>query len=244
MQRSNGITTILFDLDDTLRHNDPKGHNFFWDFAESLGAPASTEDRRRAQMWAYQYWADSDHLLEDLQTHGRGEEAFWHNYTMRHLMAMGCTPEQAQDYTPQIREHFDRNYDPDDIVLPEARETLQELHAAGYTLAVVTNRNEPVDEYLKELGLGGYFDFTLAGGEINTWKPKPGIFQAALERASAKPEQAVYVGDNYYADIVGARNAGILPILLDAHNHFPEADCLVIRSLTELQGVLANGSKS
>ncbi|MDH3943757.1 MAG: HAD family hydrolase [Anaerolineae bacterium] len=244
MKRPNGITTILFDLDDTLRHNDPKGHNFFWDFAESLGAPASEEDRRRAQKWAFQYWADSEHLLDDLKIHGRGEEAFWHNYTMRHLMELGCTPEQAEELTPQIREHFDENYDPDDIVLPEARKALDDLHEAGYTLAVVTNRNEPVQEYVEELGLGSYFDFTLAGGEINSWKPKPGIFQAALQRAGASPDEAVYVGDNYYADIIGARNAGIHPILLDPHNHFPEADCPVIHSLAELQSVLANGLKS
>jgi HAD superfamily hydrolase (TIGR01549 family) len=244
MQKPNGITTILFDLDDTLRHNDPRGHNFFWDFAEKLGAPASPENRRRAQTWAYQYWADSDHLLDDLRTHGRGEEAFWHNYTLRHLMALGCSQEEADDFAPKIREHFDQHYDPDDIVLPEAREALDKLHRAGYSLGVVTNRSEPVQEYLEELGLGEYFDFTLAGGEVNTWKPKPGIFQAALDRAGARPEQAVYVGDNYYADIVGARNAGIQPILLDPHDHFPGADCPVIHSLAELQDVLQNGLKS
>ncbi|MCH7480170.1 MAG: hypothetical protein IIC79_02135, partial [Chloroflexi bacterium] len=62
MKSPNGITTILFDLDDTLRHNDPRGHHFFWEYAAILGAPNSEEDRWRAQRWAFEYWADSNHL--------------------------------------------------------------------------------------------------------------------------------------------------------------------------------------
>ena len=239
MKSPNGITTIFFDLDDTLRHNDPRGHHFFWEHAASLGAPTSNEARHRAQRWAFEYWADSDHLSEDLRNHGRGEAAFWGNYALRHLLALGCSPKQAEEFAPLVRTHMAENYDPEDIVLPEARQALEDLHTAGYTLAVVTNRNEPVEEYVEELGLGVFFNFTLAGGEINSWKPKPEIFIAALERANAKPDETIFVGDNYYADALGARNVGIQPVLLDPYNNFPEADCHIIRGLAELVGVLA-----
>ena len=75
MKSPNGITTILFDLDDTLRHNEPHGHGFFLDYAASLGAPNLPDNRNNARHWAFQYWADSDHLFEDINTHGRGEPA-------------------------------------------------------------------------------------------------------------------------------------------------------------------------
>ncbi|MEK6255896.1 MAG: HAD family hydrolase [Chloroflexota bacterium] len=244
MKSPNGITTILFDLDDTLRHNEPHGHGFFLDYAATLGAPDLANNRHNARQWAFQYWADSEHLFEDINTHGRGEPAFWHNYSVRHLVAMGCTTEQAQELAPQVHQHMSDNYEPEDVVLPETKETLKELHAAGYTLAVVTNRSEPVHEYIHEIELGHYFDFTLAGGEIKSWKPKPEIFHAALERAGVTAEQAVYVGDNYYADILGARAVGIFPILLDPHTHFPDADCQVIRLLSDLVAVLDNGIDS
>jgi FMN phosphatase YigB (HAD superfamily) len=52
---------------------------------------------------------------------------------------------------------------------------------------------------------------------------------------NVKPEQAVYIGDNYFADVVGARNAGIEPILIDPVNLFPEANCTVIGSLGDLE---------
>jgi putative hydrolase of the HAD superfamily len=244
MKSPNGITTIFFDLDDTLRHNDPNAHYFLWEHAASLGAPDSPEYRRHAYQWAYEYWADSTRLAEDIDIHGRGEESFWHNYTQRHLLALGCTLKQAEDLAPHVQKHMSENYQPEDVVLPEVRHTLRKLHATGYTLAVVTNRHEPVDDYLQELELREFFDFSLAGGEINSWKPKPEIFEEALVRASAKPEEAIYVGDNYYADILGARKVGIQPILLDPHDHFPEADCHIIRSLAELVGVLAITQKS
>lgn len=161
---------------------------------------------------------------------------------MRHLLALGCTSEQALDLAPQLQSHMSENYEPEDVVLPEVRPTLKKLHAIGYTLAVVTNRSDPVGEYLQELELHEFFSFSLAGGEVNSWKPKPEIFEAALKRANAKPEETLYVGDNYFADILGGRNVGIQPVLLDPHDHFPEADCRIIHSFAELEEILATAS--
>ena len=53
--------------------------------------------------------------------------------------------------------------------------------------------------------------------------------------ANSAPDCTVYVGDNYYIDIVGARNVGITPILIDPENIFPDAECKVIRTLSELR---------
>jgi putative hydrolase of the HAD superfamily len=54
------------------------------------------------------------------------------------------------------------------------------------------------------------------------WKPRPEIFLAALERAQTQADQAIYIGDNYYADIVGAREAGIDAILVDWRRVFTD----------------------
>ena len=52
------------------------------------------------------------------------------------------------------------------------------------------------------------------------------------------PEQAAYVGDLYWVDVVGARNAGLLPILYDPFDFNEASDCFTIRSLSELKTVL------
>jgi len=86
-----------------------------------------------------------------------------------------------------------------------------------------------------ELGLDGFFELILVAGEVSSWKPEPGLFINALDRMEIRPDEAVYVGDNYYADVVGARRAGIRPVLYDPNRVFPEADCTVIESIKELQ---------
>jgi FMN phosphatase YigB (HAD superfamily) len=71
------------------------------------------------------------------------------------------------------------------------------------------------------------------------WKPDPGILTEAIRRSNGQPETSIYVGDNYYADVISARAAGMVPVLLDPRAIFPEADCRVIGRLPELVDWLA-----
>jgi FMN phosphatase YigB (HAD superfamily) len=48
----------------------------------------------------------------------------------------------------------------------------------------------------------------------------------------------MYVGDNYFADVVGSRRAGLMPVLYDPGGIFPEADCTIIKSFEELNSVI------
>ena len=84
----------------------------------------------------------------------------------------------------------------------------------------------------------GYVNFTLVAGEVNSWKPDPVIFQQALQLAGATASETIYVGDNYYADIIGAQRAGIQPVLLDPDSLFPDADCEIIRRIEEISSLL------
>ena len=116
----------------------------------------------------------------------------------------------------------------------QAMELLSNLQQEGFRLGVISNRSEPFDEQLETLGIHSYFEYSLAAGTIDAWKPDPLIFQHAMTQMKVRPEQAVYVGDNYFADVIGARNAGILPVLIDPVDLFPEADCLVIDTVGDL----------
>jgi FMN phosphatase YigB (HAD superfamily) len=53
-----------------------------------------------------------------------------------------------------------------------------------------------------------------------------------------EPGQAVYVGDNYFADVIGAQRAGMRAVLIDPEGLFPEADCPVIHKISELEFAL------
>jgi putative hydrolase of the HAD superfamily len=129
-------------------------------------------------------------------------------------------------------------YKPEVYVPEQARMLLPSLRKAGYVLGVVSNRDEPYQAELEEIGLGGYFHFSLAGGEVPAYKPEPEIFERALELAGSTAAETIYVGDNYFADVIGARSAGLHAVLYDPTGLFPQADCTVIQSFDELPAVL------
>jgi putative hydrolase of the HAD superfamily len=91
---------------------------------------------------------------------------------------------------------------------------------------------------LESHNLSEFFPYALAGGEVDIYKPEPGIFEHALKQMKVTAADTVYVGDNYYADILGARRAGLQPVLYDPEQIFPEADCVTIRSFDELIPVI------
>lgn len=232
------IKAVLFDLDGTLRGHFPPGREFFADSAARLGLEITPADRLRATRWEHFYWAESPEQGEDRRQYPE-ISAFWENYSRRELVALGASIEQAQAFAPLLRARMDSEFQPEDRLMDGAQETLELLRQQGYQLGIVSNRDEPFGGVLTRYGLSpDHFDLLLAAGEINVWKPAPGIFQHALQRLNLSPAQAIYVGDNFYADVAGARGAGILPVLLDPGQIFPEADCPVIRSLAEISGLL------
>ncbi len=112
------------------------------------------------------------------------------------------------------------------------------LKEGGYRLGVLSNREKSFTEEMETLGLGSFFEVMLAGGELRMWKPEPHLFVHACEVMKVKPTEAAYVGDNYFADVIGARRAGLRPVLYDPRGIFPDPGCLRITSFGELQNAL------
>ncbi|SRR5712692_1742387 len=125
---------------------------------------------------------------------------------------------------------------PDDV--PPA---LDRLRALGLRLVVVSNANGTLKSMLARLGLDHRFDVLLDSHDEGVEKPDPRLFRLALDRAGARPETTVHVGDLYHVDVVGARAAGLRAILLDAAGLYEAYDCPRVRTLGELAERLAAG---
>lgn len=238
MISSDSVKAIFFDLDGTLRHSVPSGADVFTDYVIGLGLQVDREARLRSMRWEHLYWASSVDLRDDLLAHSGDTENFWIEYSRRRLVALGASPERAVEFAPRVSKHMGEFYKPESIVPEDARRVLPQLKQAGYILGVISNRDKPFQELLHEHGIGEFFDFCLAAGEVNTYKPEPGVFEHALRGVNISARDAVYVGDNYYADVVGARRAGIRPVLYDPLAVFPEPDCTAIKSFDELSSVI------
>jgi HAD superfamily hydrolase (TIGR01509 family) len=96
--------------------------------------------------------------------------------------------------------------------VPGTREMLHGLRDMGLRLAVVSNADGRVDQYLSAAGLDQAFEFVLDSGILGIEKPDPRIFELALERLGVAADETVYVGDTWEIDIEGARAAGIRPV--------------------------------
>jgi HAD superfamily hydrolase (TIGR01549 family) len=232
------IKAIFFDLDGTLRHSVPSGGEVFTDYVITLGLQVNEEARLRGLRWEHLYWANSVDLRDDLLAHSGETEKFWIEYSRRRLIALGASSEEAGEYALKASMHMGEFYRPESIVPEDVRRTLPQLKDAGYILGVISNRDKPFQDVLDEHGIGEFFNFSLAAGEVNTFKPEPGIFQHALGRVNLSPKEAIYVGDNYYADVVGSRRAGLQPVLYDPIGIFPDPDCATIKSFDELNSII------
>jgi FMN phosphatase YigB (HAD superfamily) len=231
-------TTIIFDLDGTLRESIPGGDRFMLEHAVSLGIEYSPQSLLVTRQWAHRYWANSECLMLDEKTYGKGEAAFWENYARRTLESIGAPAEQVEKLSPLLHAHMSENYRPQDFIPQDIFPTLVKLREAGLTLGLLTNRSNPADDYLISVGLADHLDFYISAGQVGIWKPDPEIFYYGMGVARSLPSQTIYIGDNYYADILGARNAGIYPILIDREGIFPDADCPTISEISELLEIL------
>ncbi len=96
----------------------------------------------------------------------------------------------------------------------DAVETLSELRARGYRIAVVSNADGRVRRLLEVAGLAPHLEFVVDSAEVGLEKPDPRIFHAATDRLGLPPGACAYVGDIYEIDVVGAERAGLSAILV------------------------------
>jgi putative hydrolase of the HAD superfamily len=232
------LELIIFDLDGTLRHNDPPGLEIFYALAGEYGLRPDAATLRRAERWTHEYWANSANLRQDIEAAGDDRGYVWLQFTRRHVERLGAEPADAESLARQLNEAMRQRYKPVDKVPPDVIPSLERLRQQGLRLGLVSNRDRPLHDLVGDLGLADEFEFALAAGEVGYWKPDPRLLQHALDLAGVAPEAAMYIGDNYYADVGGARAAGVHPVLVDPKGLFEEADCPVIANIGQLPDLI------
>ncbi len=123
---------------------------------------------------------------------------------------------------------------------PDVVPALKRLREHGLHLGVISDWGIGLGLILRHHDLIDYFDFAVISAVVRYSKPDPALFQTALTRANAIPDYAVHVGDAYLLDVLGARAAGITPVLLDRARRYDASrlDCPVIYDLYGLLTLL------
>lgn len=124
-------------------------------------------------------------------------------------------------------------------VYDDVPETIAALRAAGVPIGVVSDWGHGLEAILLDLAVGGQIDTLVVSSRLGLAKPDAALFQVAIDRLGVRPAGTVHVGDTYTKDVVGARAAGIVPVLIDRERRHPPFDCAVIHDLRELRTILA-----
>ncbi len=94
---------------------------------------------------------------------------------------------------------------------------MRRLRAGGMKLGIISNWDTRLEGVLNGLGIGELVDTVVCSAVVGLRKPDPRIFELACAQAGVRPERSAHIGDHMYADVIGARAAGMTPILIDRH---------------------------
>lgn len=127
----------------------------------------------------------------------------------------------------------------DFVLFDEVIPLMKDLKEKGLKIGLLTNYAKDMSPLIDRLGLKNYIDFVVTPYNAGSDKPDPGIFRFALEQANVRADEAIYVGDQYKVDILGAHGAGIAALMIDRYNLYPDiTDCPRIKSLFEIKDYL------
>ena len=226
------IKAVFFDLYNTLIHYEPPPEEQQTQACRAFGIEVERQAIRHG------YWAANEFLTHEnarLAIQKRSEEEqreFWIDWeaTLLRKAGVNVSRELASQILDWVRQ-TDRKL----VLYPDVLPTLTLLRSRGLTLGLISNLERSLEHLCTDLGLSPYLDFILISHEVGFEKPHPEIFLTALERAKVQASEAIHVGDQYHADVVGARQVGIKPLLLDRDGLFADfTDCERIQSLEEI----------
>jgi YjjG family noncanonical pyrimidine nucleotidase len=224
------ITHIFFDLDHTL-----------WDFDKNSGFAFErifNENKIDINLKDFlhyyiptnvKYWEmyRKDEITQSELRYGRLKETFDLIDYKTNQETIDFFSHQYIEYLPKFTELFDG-----------AIETLDYL-SSKYNLHIITNGFQDVqDKKMSNSNIKHYFK-TITNSEMaGVKKPNPIIFEHALQKAAAKKEESIMIGDCLEADVGGALNFGMKALFFNSNKIEINQNINQINTLIELKNLL------
>lgn len=124
-------------------------------------------------------------------------------------------------------------------VIPGALEILNYLQGK-YTMHIITNGFKEIQGIKMDgSGLTPFFVHNINSEDVGVRKPNPKIFEYAFELAGTNAEESLMIGDDWEADIIGARGVGMDQVFLKFNDHRHNVQpTFTITELIELKNIL------
>jgi putative hydrolase of the HAD superfamily len=217
---------VVFDCADTLLRLDPPREVIFRDTAAEIGLELPLGEIARA--YELVHFALKMKSSKVVSTGAKSE--FYQAFNTSLCAALGIQ-RSLDALHPLLTQRFAarRRW----VAFEDAADTLR---AIGRRVPVhaLANWDRGLDDVLRRAGLRDLLGDAASSEILGAEKPSRACFDAFLARNALNPGRVVYVGNEYIADVAGARDAGLTPVLIDRDDRLPAADCLRIRALREL----------
>lgn len=224
---------ITFDFDGVLLHNNYSEH--FLEKCRTLNLRWPVERERELTRFKHHYFG-SGLSRSDREEHGNAH--FWYVANRRFLEALAAEGEVEEAIVSLSESRTEREF----IYFYETgvHELMEALREQAYRIAMLTNRNDQVHEFAAEWGVIELFEFIATRDTVGKPKPAPDVYHHLNEMFGIPPSRSLHIGDNPFADVLGAHAAGWQALLIDPDNLFPDWDVPRIPTIHELMGWLAS----
>lgn len=201
------LKTIFFDLDNTLWDHDAAQEFAIQKVYENISHIYGITGG--AEQFAKIYTLCNDQLWA---AYRHGKVAKEEIRLSRFLKLLQAYDINDSNLAENISQMYLEIYPTSTILIKDAIAVLKALENR-YTLGIISNGFSRVqDEKLIGSNLKQYFSYIVKSEDVGKPKPDPVIFYHALEKSGVRAEEALFIGDDYDADIVGAVNVGIQTI--------------------------------
>jgi len=223
--------TILFDCGGTLVQLDPPAEKIAADFLREEGINITIADVKLAYRIVNSYLKQSSLNLRS----PKEKQDFLIRYNMELFKILGLSS-NGESWAKRLFQRFSK-YKRWGL-FPDTTSALMSLKEHGFSLGIVANWDSGLPNLLKQLNIDYLFALVISSTKVGVEKPSPEIFHLAMEGIGTHANESYYVGDEYEVDVIGARSAGIEPILIDRDNILPFADCLSFTGLSQMAAYL------
>jgi putative hydrolase of the HAD superfamily len=237
------ITTVFFDLYNTLVRFDPPPEYLQQEACRNLGIDIEVELVRQGYILADRLMAEQNAIVPINMLSREDRRDFFGKYERIILRASGIevTVPEALDIF-RVVQRLSKGL----AIFPDTFPCLRELQHQGISVGLITNMDETirgrgdVDSLCKDLGIRQFFDVIVTSTSAGVAKPDPVIFQMGIDAVGARASESVHVGDQLLSDVQGAEGAGMIPVLLDRQNSYAGlVHCHRIVSLEQLVKLIA-----
>lgn len=100
-----------------------------------------------------------------------------------------------------------------------SRTIISEIKSRGVKVGLISNWDTSCRKVLEDNRLLELLDTIVVSSEVNLLKPSKEIFSYAVQKSKANPDTSLYVGDNYYDDVIGASKVGMPCLLINPYGN-------------------------